>query len=90
MKMIRFATLSLILVTVLPFAGATGRDKAKPVRCPACHMIASNKRTKEASVAMRLKPGGKIYYCCNKCKMSPKILVKDRKQPMAAPMSHSK
>jgi len=86
-KAIRFATLSLMLVTVLPLAGAAG---PKPVRCPACGMIASTRRTKEATVAMRLKPGGKIYYCCNKCKMPASILVKKNKKSMKPNTMQSK
>jgi len=81
-KAIKFSVLSLMLATVLPLAGAAGPAKAKPVKCPACHMIASTKRTKEATVAMRLKPGGKIYYCCNKCHMPASILVKKKMSPM--------
>ena len=75
-KAIRFAIVSLMLVTVLPLAGARGHSKVKPVKCPICHMTLGTKMSKANPVAMRLTKGGKIYYCCAKCKMPKSMLVK--------------
>ena len=72
---IRLALLSLVLVTLLPLAeGAPPKPKMVP--CPVCHMPLSMRRTKANPVAMRLKKGGRIYYCCSKCTMPASMLVK--------------
>ena len=87
---IKFATLSLMLVTVLPLVGSAAGSKPKPVLCPVCHMPLSNNRTKANPVAMRLKKGGKIFYCCSQCHMPPRMLVKRKMKPMATPMVKEK
>ena len=80
-KAIKFAMLSLTLATVLPFATAA---PPKPTMCPVCHMPLSMKKTKADPVAVRLKPGGKVMYCCSKCKMPASVLVKVHKMSKAS------
>ena len=84
---IKFATLSLMLIAVLPMSGvaAQKKKKAASVTCPVCHMALSTKKTKADPVAMHLKPGGKIYYCCAQCKMSPKLLVNPKTNKVTKP-----
>lgn len=57
-------------------AGAPGQG----VKCPVCKMPLSSKRTKSNPVAVRLKKGGKIMYCCAGCKMPASVLVKTGKK----------
>ena len=54
-------------------------QKTKPVQCPVCKMFLATKPTKASTVAIRLKKGGPIYYCCPKCKMPASMLVKPTK-----------
>jgi RNase P subunit RPR2 len=75
-KAITLAILTVMFAGVLPLSGAASPPKAKPVTCPVCHMPLSSKKTAADPVAMRLKKGGKIYYCCSKCKMPASMLVK--------------
>ena len=57
-------------------------QKTKPaaaVTCPVCHMALSKKKTKDNTVAVRLKKGGPVMYCCAGCKMPASVLVKPAK-----------
>ena len=48
----------------------------KGPKCPACHMVLSAHKSKATPIAVRLKKGGKIYYCCAGCvKNMPKGMV---------------
>jgi hypothetical protein len=49
---------------------------AKTVLCPVCKMPLSAKKTKDDTVAVRLKKGDKVMYCCSSCKMPASVLVK--------------
>ena len=85
-KTIKVALLSIMLVSVLPLASAIPpKAKAKPVTCPICHMALSTKKTKADPVAMHLKPGGKVYYCCSKCTMPTEMLVKIKPKKVTKP-----
>ena len=64
------ATLALCLA-VLPALAA-------PPTCPACKMPLSAKKDAKNTVAVQLKKGDKVMYCCSGCKMDPKIVVKTK------------
>ncbi len=49
---------------------------AAAVPCPVCKMPLSAKKTKDNPVAVRLKKGDKVMYCCAGCKMPASVLVK--------------
>lgn len=61
---------------------ANAAPPKKGVECPVCHMKLSSKKTKDATVAVRLKKGDKIMYCCDKCKMPEEVLVKGKGKKM--------
>ncbi|HLK15431.1 MAG TPA: hypothetical protein VKT78_11555 [Fimbriimonadaceae bacterium] len=84
-KAIKFTMLSLVVVSLLPFAGAAGPKKPKAPTCPVCHMPLSMKKTKADPVAVRLKKGDKVMYCCAQCKMPPSVLVKVKPSKAKAP-----
>ena len=46
--------------------------------CPVCHMKLSAKKTKDATVAVKLTKKSKTMYCCDKCKMPEEVLVKEK------------
>lgn len=80
----------LIVATALmvSFAGAQGKMKGKDKAasknaCPVCKMELSAKKDKTHTVAVRLKKGGKVMYCCAGCKMPASVLVKQ-----APPKTH--
>ena len=57
---------------------APQKTKAKAAQCPVCHMFLAKAPTAKATVAMRLKKGGPVYYCCSHCKMPASMLVKTK------------
>jgi hypothetical protein len=72
------ATLALCLFVIPAFAGQTPPAKKAGPTCPACKMALSAKKTATDTVAVQLKKGDKVMYCCSKCKMDPKIVVKTK------------
>ncbi len=54
------------------------KTKAKPVACPVCKMPLSRTATATNTVAVQLKKGGPVMYCCSKCKMPASVLVKKK------------
>lgn len=75
------ALATLVLVTsVVGASFAQTKKQATPPNCPVCHMALSAKKTKANTVAVRLKKGGPIYYCCSACKMPASVLVKPTKK----------
>ena len=83
-----FRVAAVIAVGALLASGAFAQSKAapkapmhkkmmaKPVPCPVCKMPLSMKKTKADPVAVRLKKGGRVMYCCAGCKMPASVLVK--------------
>ena len=60
-----------------PAKPAMQKKAAKAVMCPVCKTMAlTTKKTKDNTVAVRLKKGGKVMYCCSKCTMPASVLVK--------------
>lgn len=55
------------------------KPKAKVVDCPVCHMPLAAKKDKDHPVAVRLKKGGKVMYCCAGCKMPKSMIVPPKK-----------
>src|SRR5579871_6368444 len=53
---------------------------AKPAQpqCPVCKMFLASKKTDKSTVAVQLKKGGPVMYCCSKCKMPASVLVKPK------------
>ncbi len=83
-KIIRTAATALLAAMLVVGASAQGgkmaaKPKAKAVVCPVCHMPLSAKKTKDNPVAVRLKKGDKVMYCCAGCKMPASVLVKPAK-----------
>lgn len=79
-----FRIISTLALGALLVAGASAqhkpaKTKAKVVDCPVCHMPLSTKKTKADPVAVRLKKGGPVMYCCAGCKMPDSVLVKPAK-----------
>ena len=74
------ATLAMCLVVLPAFAGKKDDPKKAGPTCPACKMALSAKKTDKDPVAVQLKKGGKVMYCCAGCKMDPKIVVKEKKK----------
>lgn len=74
------ATLALCVLVIPAFAGKKDDPKkpAAPVKCPVCKMELSAKKTDKATVAVQLKKGGKVMYCCAGCKMPASVLVKTK------------
>lgn len=60
-------------------AFATPQVKAKKTLCPVCHMPLSAKKSKSNPVAIRLKKGGPVMYCCPQCKMPASMVVKPKR-----------
>lgn len=54
---------------------APSTHKAKAT-CPVCKMSLSAKKDKMHTVAVRLKKGGPVMYCCAGCKMPASVIVK--------------
>jgi hypothetical protein len=52
--------------------------------CPICKMALSKTKTATATVAVQLTKGGKVMYCCVKCKMPPRLLASDVTKTPAA------
>ncbi len=76
---VRSAAVLALASMVLP-AFAQKKDDKKPAEntCPACKMAMTPKKTAKTTVAVQLKKGGKVFFCCDHCKMDPKILVKSK------------
>lgn len=79
---LRTLVLSALVIAILPMAVAqktkTKADPAAKPKCPVCGMFLASKPTKASTVAVRLKKGGPVLYCCNKCKMPGSVLVKSK------------
>ncbi len=56
--------------------------KAKPAQCPVCKMFLAKKPTDKSTVAVRLKKGDPVMYCCAGCKMPASVLVKSKSGKM--------
>ena len=74
------ATLALCVFVIPAFAGKKDDPKkaAPPVKCPVCKMEMSATKTAKNPVAVQLKKGGKVTYCCSGCKMPASVLVKTK------------
>jgi hypothetical protein len=73
------ATLALCLFVIPAFAGQTPPPKkAAAPTCPVCKMPLNAKKTATNTVAVQLKKGDKVMYCCSKCKMPASVLVKTK------------
>ena len=73
------ATLAMCLFVIPAFARPDGDDKKpKGVTCPACKMVMADKKSDKTPVAVQMKKGAKVVYCCAHCKMDPKIVVKTK------------
>lgn len=73
------AIASLALASLAFAAFGQKPMKMKPMmmmKCPVCNMALSMKKTKANPIAVRLKKGGKVMYCCSGCKMPAKWRVK--------------
>lgn len=85
----KIATIAVVLSLIGGAAFGAPIQKAKKaamhktaaVACPVCKMPLSSKKTKENTVAVRLKKGGPVMYCCSGCKMPDSVLVKSAKKP---------
>jgi len=98
-KIASVLTVGVLLVTGA-FAQGKGAKKMAPkakaaaaVNCPVCKMPLSAKMTKADPVAVRLKKGDKVMYCCSACKMPASVLVKmnkSHKGAMKKPMAKKK
>jgi len=71
-----FAALSLSAMVALAAPQDKKDTKAATVSCPVCKMPLSKKATDKNTVAVRLKKGGPVMYCCAGCKMPASVLVK--------------
>jgi len=91
MKMtLKFASLVVLTASLAGLGAARTKPKAAPTKpatkaapakaatCPVCHMTLSAKKTKTDTVAVQLKKGDKVMYCCAGCKMPASILVKGK------------
>jgi hypothetical protein len=65
---------ALTLSATMALAGPP--KKAAQPQCPVCKMFLASKPTAKSTVAVRLKKGGPVMYCCPKCKMPASVLVK--------------
>jgi hypothetical protein len=65
---------------VLPAMAGKKDDPKKPAvtPCPVCKMPLSAKKTAKDPVAVQLKKGAKVMYCCAGCKMPASVLVKPK------------
>ena len=84
-----FKIASVVAVATLLVTGAFAQKKpaakksthkAAAVMCPVCNMPLAMKKSKDDPVAVRLKKGGKVMYCCSACKMPASVLVKSSKK----------
>lgn len=75
------ATLAMCLYVIPAMAGKKD-DPKKPAAatCPVCKMALSAKKTDKDPVAVQLKKGAKVMYCCSGCKMPASVLVKTKKK----------
>jgi len=78
------AALSLATGTVVAQPKKPTKPAAKPgksaqAKCPVCGMFLASKPTQKSTVAVRLKKGGPVMYCCAGCKMPASVLVKGGK-----------
>ena len=80
----RLATLAVAASLAIGMAIATPGHKTKTVSCPVCHMPISKTKNKTNTVAVRLKKGGPVMYCCAGCKMPDSVLVKAGKKHIKA------
>ena len=73
------AALGLCLFVIPALAGQKPATK-KPaaVMCPVCKMALSTTKTAKNTVAVQLKKGDKVMYCCSGCKMPASVLVKTK------------
>jgi hypothetical protein len=76
--MIRAGAVLAMASLVLPAVAQKDGKKPAANQCPACKMAMTPKKTAKTTVAVQLKKGGKVYFCCDHCKMDPKILVKSK------------
>lgn len=51
------------------------------MKCPVCHMQLASHMMKGRNVAVRLKKGGMVMWCCNKCHMPAKVYVNPKQRP---------
>lgn len=65
-----------IVGSIAAFAGPQTKAGMKKMTCPVCHMGLTAKQDKMHPVAMRLKKGGPVMYCCKPCKMPASMVVK--------------
>lgn len=73
-------TLAMVSVFVTgAFAQGARMVPKKAQVCPVCKMPLTTKKTKMNTVAIRLKKGGKVFYCCAGCKMPKDMLVQPAK-----------
>jgi hypothetical protein len=74
----------LAVMTVTATAALAGppKEKAKPAQCPVCKMFLAKSKTAKSTVAVRLKKGGPVMYCCSGCKMPASVLVKSKATKM--------
>jgi hypothetical protein len=75
-----FAVMSLSATVALATPQDKKNDKPKPAQCPVCKMFLAKKPTAKSTVAVRLKKGGPVMYCCSACKMPASVLVKSSKK----------
>ena len=59
----------LSVATAAPAKMGKGAKKNMAVTCPKCHMKLGTKKTKMATVPVKLN--GTTYYCCAGCKAHP-------------------
>jgi len=71
----------MALSTTVALAGPT-KTKEKQAKCPVCGMFLAKQATAKSPVAVRLKKGGPVFYCCTKCTMPKSALVKSRLHKM--------
>ena len=69
---------ALTLSATLALAAPPKKGAAKPAapKCTACGMFLAKQPTAKSTVAVRLKKGGPVMYCCSGCKMPASVLVK--------------
>jgi hypothetical protein len=67
---------SVAIVSAKPMKPAPAAPK-----CPACHMTLGKTKSAANPIAVQLKKGGPIYYCCAGCKskMPASMIVKPKK-----------
>jgi hypothetical protein len=68
----------LAVLTLSATIALAGPPKEKPAQCPVCKMFLAKKPTEKSTVAVRLKKGGPVMYCCSGCKMPASVLVKTK------------